>query len=204
MALSGPDYSGPSAAQLNATLVNTKAEVEAGQVKAPDGTRALVIEPGDNLSAIAQRNGTSVEQLLKDNPQWSLDPAGNPGTRDASLIYPGEVVFVRPFSDNGPQQTSAVGADGRATFQNQRDGVPVGEPYQAQVAPNGYPANSEIVTADGLAIRTDAQGEPLTGPYHGTEQQGTVHGEPAYRSYSQDYVDGVPTGPKHYAPGKMF
>lgn len=30
MALNGPDYSGPSAAQLNAALVNTKAEVEAG------------------------------------------------------------------------------------------------------------------------------------------------------------------------------
>lgn len=203
MALNGPDYAGPSSAQFNA-LVNTKAEVEAGQVKAPDGTRPLVVEPGDNLSAIAARNGTSVEQLLKDNPQWSLDPASHPGTRDADLIYPGEVVFVRPFSDTGPMQTSAAGADGKATFQNQRDGAPVGEPYQAKVAPNGYPADSEIVTADGLAIRTDAKGEPLTGTYRGSEQQGTVQGQPAYRGYSQEYVDGVPTGPKHYSPGKMF
>lgn len=204
MALNGPDYSGPSAAQLNAALVNTKAEVEAGQVEAPAGTRALVVEPGDNLSAIAERNGTTVEQLLKDNPQWSLDPAGNPGTRDADLIYPGEVVFVRPFSENGPTQTSAPDANGYATFQNQRDGAPVGEPYRAQVAPNGYPANSEIVTSDGLAIRTDAKGEPLTGSYSGSEQQGTVGGEPAYRGYRQDYVDGVPSGPKHYSPGKML
>lgn len=204
MALNGPDYSGPSAARLDAALVNTKAEVEAGQVKTPEGTRALVVQPGDSLSAIAARNGTSVEQLLKDNPQWSLDPASQPGTRDADLIYPGEVVFVRPFSENGPTQTTATGPDGKATFQNQRDGVPVGAPYQATVAPNGYPADSEIVTPDGLSIRTDAKGEPLNGTYRGSEQDGTVDGQPAYRGYTQPYIDGVPSGPRQYATGRSF
>lgn len=89
-ALNGPSYAGP---QLGA-LVNTKAEVENAQVLTPSGMKPIVVEPGNNLTQIAEDNDISLQQLLDANPQYSLDPASNPNTRSADLIYPGEVVFV--------------------------------------------------------------------------------------------------------------
>ncbi|MGH8079276.1 MAG: LysM peptidoglycan-binding domain-containing protein [Lysobacter sp.] len=99
--LNGPSYSGP---QLGA-LVNTKSEIETGQIATPSGYKPVVVEPGDNLSKIAADNGMTLEQLLAANPQFSLDPASTPNTRDADLVYPGEVVFVG--SDEGRATTVA-------------------------------------------------------------------------------------------------
>lgn len=88
--LNGPSYSGP---QLG-DLVNTKAEIENRQVAVPVGYQPVVVEPGATLSQIAETNGIPLAQLIAANPQFSLDPASNPNTRSADLIYPGETVFV--------------------------------------------------------------------------------------------------------------
>jgi LysM repeat protein len=75
-------------------LVNTKSEIETGQVATPAGMKPIVVQPGDNLTQVAADNGVSLEELLAANPQFSQDPASNPGTRNPDLVYPGEVVFV--------------------------------------------------------------------------------------------------------------
>lgn len=102
-ALNGPSYAGP---QLGA-LVNTKSEVETAQVVTPSGMKPVVVQPGDNLSQIAADNNIPLAELLAANPQFSLDPASNPNTRSADLIYPGEVVFA-PTAE--AKATDAAGA----------------------------------------------------------------------------------------------
>ncbi|MBT2744781.1 MULTISPECIES: LysM peptidoglycan-binding domain-containing protein [unclassified Lysobacter] len=101
--LNGPSYSGP---QMGA-LVNTKSEIETGQVATPAGMKPIVVQPGDNLTQIAAANGVSLEQLLAANPQFSQDPASNPGTRNPDLVYPGEVVFA-PGPESKATATAAA------------------------------------------------------------------------------------------------
>src|SRR5437899_687904 len=59
----------------------------------------VVIRPGDTLSAIAARYGTTVARLI------ALNRIRNP-----DLILPGQVVVLAPQSGNGPAGTSAPGS----------------------------------------------------------------------------------------------
>lgn len=148
--LNGPSYSGPA---LDAA-VHTRDEVETGQVTAPAGTTPYVIGPGQNLSQIAEAHGTTLQQLLIDNPQYSLNPQQDGGgTRDADLIYPGEVVFVAatPGSDAGTLAAArelvdanalSVGNDSQATNKDNQlaaAGASLESAVRAEIAAGGDP-----------------------------------------------------------------
>jgi len=190
-------YTGPKMA--DASLV-TADELASGKVQAPEGTTPYTVQPGDNLSKIATTHGygnpPNMQAFYADNKQYEQ--------RNPDLIYPGETVFVKPPT-NGTTATGQTDPNSNEpVYQNYKDGKPAGEPYSAQPAPNGAPTNSEVVDGNGRTIRTDGNGEPLTGDYSGVDEAGKVGNDQAYRSYTQHYTDGIADGPKHYAPGRMF
>jgi len=67
-----------------ATPVAPVATAPAPQVKpAPTSTGHYVVKPGDNLTKIAKRLGTTLPELLKANPQYKANP---------NLIHPGDKI----------------------------------------------------------------------------------------------------------------
>src|SRR5690606_30764015 len=96
--------------------------------------------------------------------------------RDPNLIWPGEVVYIRPPQGdtggngntgetpvNGTVPTGNIDASGQPEYQNYRNGQPVGPPYTSPQTESGQPANSDTIDSDGNVIRTGEDGRPLTG-----------------------------------------
>jgi len=134
--------------------------------QAPAGTVPVAVEPGDTISGLMAQQGLDWNdpahraQFMADNPQFA-DAAGG---RNPDLIWPGEVLYVRPASpQNGAVPISGPDADGKVTYQNYQNGQPVGEPYQATPAPNGQPTDAQTFAPNGNPITTDRQGNPRDG-----------------------------------------
>lgn len=115
--------------------------------------------------------------------------AGSETTRSHQVDDP-PPNLAPPAPQNGAVATSAPDENGYATFQNYRDGEPVGSPYQARIAENGQPIDATTVGDEGGAIRTGQDGMPLTGWAPTTPgANGSAGGEIEYTYY----VDGQPT-----------
>lgn len=180
-------YSGP---QFADNSLVTREEVDAGQIQAPDGTITYTVQPGDNLTQIAQAGGyESLDAFYADNPQYA--------DRNPNLIYPGEVVFVRDPEATPLSAATQEGAQGvldaQAASQAHADAVTRGDPFvsgsdqrfynqavsiaqqefdaaalaEIEATTDGRGANSRedwgdaaIAAAERIAIRLEAQGHP--------------------------------------------
>lgn len=102
-------------ADIAADQVTTIAEAQQGQSAdgdaAPEGTTAVVIEPGDTVSQVMADYGQNWddeadrEQFIRDNPQF-----GPEGDRNPDQIYPDEVIYIR----DGAAQDAANATDAAA------------------------------------------------------------------------------------------
>lgn len=131
-------YSGPS---FPDSALVTADQIRNGTTQVPPGSVAYVVQPGDNLTVIAQQNGyEDLQELYANNPQYS--------ERNPDLIYPGEVVFV---PDPNPAQDPQTHASEATQEHGER--VANGEPGVSGSDQGLY--NQAEQHASGLADATD-------------------------------------------------
>jgi hypothetical protein len=162
---SAPPYQGNPDVSHTSVVEAQQGQGPEGQ-HAPAGTVPVAVEPGDTISGLMAQQGLNWNdpaqrsQFIADNPQFA-DAAGG---RNPDLIWPGEVLYVRPASpQNGAVPVGGPDADGKLTYQNYQNGQPVGEPYQAAPAANGQPVDAQTFAPNGNPITTDRQGNPRNG-----------------------------------------
>lgn len=190
-------FQGNAPANLVTTVDEALSNQGADGSPQPQGTTPVVVEPGDTISQIMQQHGldwtdeNQRAQFLADNPQF----AGT-GGRNPDLIWPGEVLFVRPGTPsqvggdpplNGTQAISGPDAEGNYQYRNYVNGQPVGPSFEARPGADGLPADSVVIDSNGGEIRTDSQGAPLTG--WAQVGEAADNGERTYVYY----VQGMPT-----------
>lgn len=95
-----------------------------------------------------------------------------------------------PAPQNGTVMVSGPDQSGNATFQNYRNGEPLGEEFQAPVADNGMPRDHEVINTDGGVVLTGSDGEPVTG------WVGETGAADAQQTYTY-HVNGLPTTSTH-------
>ena len=162
---SAPPYQGSRDVSYTSVSEAQQGQGPEGQPP-PAGTVPVAVERGDTISGLMAQQGLDWNdsaqraQFIADNPQFA-DAAGG---RNPDLIWPGEVLYVRPASPhNGAVAVGGPDGNGQVTYQNYRNGEAVGEPYQATPAANGQPTNAETFAPNGSAITTDKQGNPRDG-----------------------------------------
>src|SRR5688500_10223618 len=162
---SAPPYQGNPEVSYTSVVEPQQEQGPEGQ-QAPAGTVPVAVEPGDTISGLMAQQGldwndpAQRSQFIADNPQFA-DAAGG---RNPDLIWPGEVLYVRPASpQNGAVPVSGPDADGKMTYQNYQNGQPVGQPYLATPAANDQPVDAQTFAPNGNPITTDRQGNPRNG-----------------------------------------
>ena len=197
---SAPQYSGRQDVSFTSVAEAEASQGAEGQ-PAPQGATPVAVERGDTISGLMAQQGLDWNnpehraQFLQDNPQF----ADRSGGRNPDLIWPGEVLYIRPAAPagqgdppptNGTQVVSGPDAEGNYSYQNYVNGQPSGEQYTARPGQNGQPANSVTISEAGGEVRTDDNGAPLTGWVQAGDP--TADGKQPYVYY----VSGMPTTEK--------
>lgn len=122
---------------------------------APAGEVTHIVQRGDSLSALGQRYGVSVSDLLAANPQ----------IRNAELIHPGDALRIPSAvsNDGGQVATETVRPGDTLSAIAQRNGVTVGALVQANNIQNPdriYPGEVLVIPARSAANPAPAPTAP--------------------------------------------